>query len=131
MFNISAIDIKAVPIGVAAEALAVHPRTLRLYEQARLIEPARRNGRRYYSAADLAWLRCLRDIVHGKKISLPALARLLHYEACWELAGCGAAKRKACPARRGPTPCWERIRACCRRGREVCRTCSFNKDIKG
>jgi MerR family transcriptional regulator/heat shock protein HspR len=128
MFKIAGINIESVPIGVAAEALGVHPRTLRLYEKAGLIEPPRRNGRRYYSAADLAWLQCLRDIVHDRKISLPALARLLNYEGCWELRGCGAAKRKACPARRGPGPCWERIRACCRRGREVCKTCSFNKE---
>ncbi|NIT35067.1 MAG: MerR family transcriptional regulator [candidate division Zixibacteria bacterium] len=124
------IEIESVPIGVAADALGVHPRTLRLYEQAGLVEPSRRRGRRYYSAADLAWLRCLRDIVHGAKISLPALVRLLNYEGCWEIRGCSAEERKACPARRGPGPCWERIRACCRRGREVCRTCRFRKEYR-
>ena len=117
--------VKAVPIGVAAEALAVHPRTLRLYEKAGLVGPSRRRGRRYYSAADLAWLHCLREIVHGHKISLTALGRLLNYEGCWEIRGCSPAKRKACPARRGPGPWGERVRACCRRGREVCAACSY------
>lgn len=121
------VTVEAVPIGVAAEALAVHPRTLRLYEEAGLVKPSRRRGRRYYSAADLAWLSCLRDIVHRKKISLPALARLLPYEACWEIRECGPEERNECAARRDPGPCWERIRACCRRGRDVCRTCSIKK----
>ncbi|HUV86002.1 MAG TPA: MerR family transcriptional regulator [bacterium] len=128
MLKMGEVIVEAVPIGVAAEALAVHPRTLRLYEKAGLVGPSRRRGRRYYSAADLAWLRCLREIVHGHKISLAALGRLLNYEGCWEIRGCSAAKRKACPARRGPGPCWERMRACCRRGREVCATCSYKND---
>ncbi len=112
-----------VPIGVAAEALGVHPRTLRLYEAAGLVKPARRAGRRYYDDADLAWLGCLRAIVHEQNISLPALARLLRYEGCWEIRGCKATARRRCGARRGPGECWDKARVCCRRARELCGAC--------
>lgn len=118
----------AVPIGLAAETLGVHARTLRLYEQAGLVKPSRRHGWRYYTPADITWLRCLRDLVHVHKISLPALARLLQYEACWEIRGCRPATYRRCEARRGPGPCWEQLRRCCQRGREVCVTCELRDE---
>ncbi len=40
-------------ISTAAELLGIHPRTLRLYEQAGLMRPARRNNRRLYTNHDL------------------------------------------------------------------------------
>ena len=49
------------PIGIAADLLQVHPRTLRIYEQENLIKPERRNGRRYYSEEDMEYIRCIRS----------------------------------------------------------------------
>lgn len=55
------------PLKVAASRVGLCPRTLRLYEEARLIAPARMGGndQRLYSEQDLRWLRCIRDMIHG------------------------------------------------------------------
>ena len=45
------------PIGIVAEMLGVHPRTLRTYEQEGLIRPSRRGGKRFYSEIDLRWVK--------------------------------------------------------------------------
>jgi len=58
-------DYKAVyPIGIVAELLNIHPRTLRIYEREGLIKPARRSGKRFFSNNDLKWLKCLRKLIH-------------------------------------------------------------------
>jgi MerR family transcriptional regulator/heat shock protein HspR len=44
-------------ISVAAEMVALHPQTLRRYEELGLLAPARRAGRRLYSPHDIALLR--------------------------------------------------------------------------
>jgi hypothetical protein len=72
-------------IGVVAELLDVHPRTLRLYERAGLVAPARRGGRRYYSALDLCWLRCIRRFIHDDGVSIAGLQKLLVLAPCWEI----------------------------------------------
>lgn len=88
------------PIGVVAEMLEVHPRTLRLYEEAGFICPRRRKGRRYYSEGDIEWLRCLRHLIHQDKISIEGLRRLLELQPCWEIRGCDEEKRRRCYERR-------------------------------
>ncbi|MBN2231723.1 MAG: MerR family transcriptional regulator [Deltaproteobacteria bacterium] len=86
------------PIGVVAELLDVHPRTLRLYERAGLVAPARRGGRRYYSALDLCWLRCMRRFIHDDGVNIAGLRKLLMLAPCWEI------RRRTCREHR-----------CCRR----------------
>lgn len=88
------------PIGIAAELLGVHPRTLRIYEDAGLLKPARRRGRRYYTEADLSWLECIRHLIHDDKISVEGLRRLVRLQDCWEIRGCGRGHRARC-GRRG------------------------------
>ncbi len=73
------------PIGVVADLLGVTGQTLRLYERHGLIRPARRNGERFYSAYDLHWLQCLRHLIHGAKVSIEGVRRLLHFAPCWEI----------------------------------------------
>ena len=46
-------DRALVTIGMAAEMLGVHPRTLRNYEDAGLISPRRKGSWRYYTVRDL------------------------------------------------------------------------------
>lgn len=75
------------PIGVVAEHLGVSDQTLRLYELKGLVQPARRNGERYYSPNDVQWLRCLRRLIHGEKVSVEGVRMLLRYAPCWEIAG--------------------------------------------
>ncbi|MGD8717479.1 MAG: MerR family transcriptional regulator [Candidatus Zixiibacteriota bacterium] len=84
------------PIGIASELLGVHPRTLRLYEEAGLLTPRRRRGRRYYNEDDLKWLECIRHLIHDEKISVEGLRRLVQLQDCWEIRGCGRQGRGRC-----------------------------------
>ena len=84
------------PIGIAAELLGVHPRTLRIYEDAGLLKPMRRRGRRYYTEPDLSWLECIRHLIHDEKISVEGLRRLVQLQDCWEIRGCGRRRRGRC-----------------------------------
>jgi MerR family transcriptional regulator/heat shock protein HspR len=94
-------------IGIAAELLDVHPRTLRLYEESGLLRPARRNNRRFYSNHDLAWVRCIRYLIHQKGLNQEGLRRLLALIPCWEINQCPPARSTSCPARQDrSTPCW-------------------------
>jgi len=94
-------------IATAAELLGVHPRTLRLYEGAGLLKPARRNNRRLYSKNDLVWARCIRFLIHEKGLNQEGLRRLLAQTPCWEIRGCPADQYQQCEAYRDRTsPCW-------------------------
>lgn len=75
------------PIGVVADLLGVTDQTLRLYEVQGLVKPARRRGERYYSGKDLRWLQCLRYLIHGEKVSIEGVRRLLRFAPCWEITG--------------------------------------------
>lgn len=81
-------DSPVYPISVAAKLLDVHPRTLRIYEDADLIKPERKGNRRLYSANDITWIGCLRKIIHTDGISIPGIQKLLRYATCYEIADC-------------------------------------------
>ncbi|MFZ5774383.1 MAG: MerR family transcriptional regulator [Thermodesulfobacteriota bacterium] len=87
---------KLFTISTAAALLALHPRTLRNYEKAGLIKPARRGAWRYYSRNDLTWIRCLFEMIHCRGISIAAIVKLLRYAPCWEVAECDPAQRGHC-----------------------------------
>ena len=94
-------------IATASELLAVHPRTLRLYESAGLLRPARRNKRRIYSKNDLRWVRCVRYLIHEKGLNQEGLRRLMASKPCWETRGCSEEQRSQCQAAQDRTcPCW-------------------------
>jgi MerR family transcriptional regulator/heat shock protein HspR len=94
-------------IAMAAELLSVHPRTLRLYEAAGLLKPARRNNRRLYSKSDLEWVRCMRFLMHEKGLNQEGLRRLLARTPCWEIRGCTEEMIANCAAPKERTcPCW-------------------------
>ena len=58
-------------ISVAARLLAVHPQTLRYYERAGLVEPARSKGRiRLYSLYDLERVRQIRRLTDDMGVNL-------------------------------------------------------------
>ena len=85
-------------IGVAAQMLNVHPRTLRIYEQEGLITPQRKGKWRYFTMDDIKWIECLREMIHGHGISIAALKKLLQYTPCWNITDCPFARRKLCTA---------------------------------
>jgi MerR family transcriptional regulator, heat shock protein HspR len=85
-------------IGVAAQMLGVHPRTLRIYEEAGLIRPQRKGKWRYFTLNDVRWIECLRSMIHDQGISIAAVVKLLQYTPCWNIAECPFEQRKQCTA---------------------------------
>lgn len=85
-------------IGVAAQMLDVHPRTLRIYEEEELIRPMRKGKWRYFTMNDVKWVECLREMIHEHGISIAAIKKLLQYTPCWNIADCPFEKRKECTA---------------------------------
>ncbi|MBI5187512.1 MAG: MerR family transcriptional regulator [Nitrospirae bacterium] len=127
-------DMPLYPIGIVAELIGTTDQTLRLYEKHGLIKPARRNKNRFYSENDIKWLRCIRDLIHNRKISIEGIKKLLDYAPCWEIIGCSEERRNKCSAYIDRTkPCWELNRMICQResGR-ICEDCVvfLSKTIK-
>ena len=64
-------------IGVAAELAGVHPQTLRIYEQKRLVSPQRTSGNtRMYSQADIERLALINELT-SEGINLAGVIRIL------------------------------------------------------
>ena len=87
------------PIGVAAQILNVHPRTLRIYEDEGLIKPSRKGNRRYFSKNDVTWIGCIRSMIHEEGISIPGIKKLLRYAPCWEITDCPREVCEPCTAK--------------------------------
>ncbi len=88
-------------ISAAAAKLGLHPHSLRNYEKAGLMKPYRKGRWRYYSLADIAWIKCLVNMIHHKGISINALGKLLTFAPCWEIADCPPARHRACRCTHG------------------------------
>jgi len=111
------------PISIAAELVGTTDQTLRLYEKHGLVAPSRRNKNRYYSDNDINWLKCIRDLIHNKKISIEGVKKLLEYAPCWEIKDCQGDKRAGCSAYVNRTKsCWELTKTRCTNGIE-CDSC--------
>lgn len=108
-------------MGVAARLVGTTAQTLRLYEKHGLITPARERRNRLYTENDIEWLRCVRELIHSRKISIEGIKKLLDYAPCWEIKECPEGRREKCTAftDRGK-PCWELTR--CRK-EEDCSQC--------
>ncbi len=85
-------------IGVAAQLVNVHPRTLRIYEDEGLIKPARNGNRRIFSQNDIIWIGCVRKMIHDEGISIPGIKKLLRYAPCWEITDCPREVCESCTA---------------------------------
>jgi MerR family transcriptional regulator/heat shock protein HspR len=85
-------------IGMVAEMLQVHPRTLRNYEDKGLLSPVRKGSWRYYTMRDVQWIECLREMIHSHGISINAVKKLLKYTPCWNIIDCPFEKRQRCSA---------------------------------
>ena len=91
-------DTPVYSIGVAAQLLNVHPRTLRIYEDEGLIKPARNGNRRMFSQNDITWIGCIRKMIHDEGISIPGIKKLLRYAPCWEITDCPREVCESCTA---------------------------------
>lgn len=99
-------------IATAAELLELHPRTLRLYEQAGLIKPARKNNRRFYSNSDLEWVRIVRHMIHDEGLNQQGLRRMLAMVTYQSVLDGQPLEGEACRARASRTvPCWDQASA--------------------
>jgi len=118
-------DMPLYPIGIVAELIGTTDQTLRLYEKHGLIKPARRNKNRFYSENDIKWLRCVRELIHSKKISIEGIKKLLDYAPCWEITGCSEERKNSCSAYIDRTkPCWELNRLICNtQSGRICEDC--------
>lgn len=68
-------------ISVAARLAKAHPRTLRIYESAGLISPARTEGNtRLYSESDIAIIRKIRYLTQEKGVNLAGIKIILEME---------------------------------------------------
>ena len=129
-------EIPLYPIGIVAELVGTTDQTLRLYEKHGLITPARRNKNRYYSENDIKWIRCIRDLIHNKKISIQGIKKLMEYAPCWELINCSKERRDSCSSYINKTkPCWElNRRICASQSGKICEDCvvylSKHQDLK-
>ncbi len=95
-------------IATAAELLELHPRTLRLYEQAGLIKPARKNNRRFYSNSDLEWVRIVRHLIHDEGLNQQGLRRMLAMVTYWQVTDGEPPEGDVCRGRASRTsPCWD------------------------
>lgn len=62
------------PIANASAAVAMHPQTLRKYERAGLLRPARREGgARHYSDEDLARLALIKHLAEARRINIAGM----------------------------------------------------------
>ncbi len=95
-------------IGEAADMLGVSVPTLRLYEREGLILPIRKSSRhRLYTESDLERIRCLRETINGKRVSIAGIKRLLSLIPCWKIRHCPEEERNACPGfTNDDSACW-------------------------
>lgn len=70
-------DVPVYVISVAADLAGLHPRTLRIYEEKGLVQPARRNNNRLYSEQDLERVRLIRHLTREVGLNLAGVKVLL------------------------------------------------------
>jgi MerR family transcriptional regulator/heat shock protein HspR len=76
--SFSDLDKPLYTISVAAEILETHPRTLMLYEDARLIEPHRTaTNRRRYSQRDIGKVQVIQNLTREKGVTLAGVRHIL------------------------------------------------------
>ncbi len=65
-------------LSVAAEIIGVHPRTLMIYENERLVIPHRtKTNRRRFSQKDIQTLQFIRYLTNGKRVNLAGVRCIL------------------------------------------------------
>jgi MerR family transcriptional regulator, heat shock protein HspR len=113
-------------IGEAADVLGISVPLLRLYEREGLILPFRRESKhRRYTNTDLERIRCMRDMINNKKVSIAGIQHLLSLIPCWKIKECPEGIRIGCPAfRQHAAPCWMISNKPWKCRNEECRLCA-------
>ena len=74
-------------ISIAADLTGLHPRTLRIYEEKGLVQPARRNRSRLYSERDLERVRMIRHLTQEVGLNLAGVRMLIEVSERLEVRG--------------------------------------------
>jgi MerR family transcriptional regulator/heat shock protein HspR len=119
------------PISTVARILDISVHTLRLYEREGLIIPFRKEtGHRLYSNADIERLRCIRESINQKKISIEGIKTIYSFIPCWSIKDCSNDERINCPAFiNHSNPCWSfkhKNNVC---SLSVCRDCNVYRNF--
>jgi hypothetical protein len=90
-----------------------------------LILPIRKpSHHRLFTPSDLERIRCIRETINTKKVSIAGIQHLLALIPCWSIHHCPETLRNACPAfNEISSPCWmvkDKPGDC---GIAVCRSC--------
>lgn len=95
-------------ISEAAEMLDISVHTLRMYEKNYLFVPFQRESRqRRFSDHDIERIRCIRNSINQKKLSIEAIKVIYSLIPCWEIINCTKDERQKCPAFNSHgNPCW-------------------------
>lgn len=80
-------DVPVYVISVAADLTGLHPRTLRIYEEKGLVQPARRNNNRLYSDQDLERVRLIHHLTQEVGLNLAGVKVLLEVSERLEVRG--------------------------------------------
>ena len=101
-------DVPLYSISTAARILKISVHTLRLYEKEGLIIPFRKEtGHRLYSRADIERIKCIRESINRKKISIEGIKTIYSLIPCWSIINCADKDRKNCEAfTNHSNPCW-------------------------
>lgn len=98
-------------ISVVAELLEQHPETLRVWERAGLVKPARKNSHRLYSDEDLARLRFVKRLL-DRGLNLAGARALVDLYPCWSMDSCPRCARTT-ERRDCAKPCWKETDSYC------------------
>ncbi len=118
---------KLYSIGQASEKLKLSAPTLRMYEHHGVLIPYKtKSGRRYYSAADLERVKCMRHMIKDVGLNLEGIRRLFALLPCWEIKPCSKKDRRKCPVYLDSSkPCWTFKKVTCRKDSMECKTCKI------
>lgn len=84
-------------IGIVAKMLKVHPATLRIWEEKKLIKPSRLGKNRFYSKCDLDRLEYIKELLQKKHINIEGAKNILATTRCWNVKKCKPKERESCP----------------------------------
>jgi len=115
------------PIGIVSELLNAHPETVRVWERYGVIQPQRRNGKRFYSDNDLMRLRFVKKLM-GEGLNLPAISYFLKLYPCWYQEDCPGCMHRS--ERIGcAKPCWKEEGTYCQVSvnEDLCANCEFRR----
>lgn len=95
-------------ISEAAKILGISVHTLRMYEREGLIIPFKKStNQRLYSEKDIDRLRCIRNAINEKKISIEGIKRIFSLIPCWAVVNCSLEAGEYCGALiEANKPCW-------------------------